>query len=270
MGDERLQPRREAFDLRSPIGQQRRRRHQQARLRSGAVLPLENQQQREHLNGLAEPHVVGQAGAQTEFREKVQPAHAHLLVGPQHAMQRIAGFDLRQALRAAQPLQGLGQPGAGDHLRPLGAVRGIGVVGNASGDVRAGEQPHGLAERQAVLLRRALHFAEALDGGLQALAIEFDPLPAHHCEAVRRRQQVADFGGGERFAIERDRPCGNRSSALCPNPDGAFPPTAPVTRGRGGRLPRHAAGMRTTTPAVSRSGTSRRSCKTSRGVQRSG
>jgi len=34
-------------------------------------------------------------------------------------------------------------------------------------------------------------------------------------------------------------------------PDGAFPPTLPVTRGRDGRLPRHAAGILTTTPANS-------------------
>ncbi len=60
------------------------------------------------------------------------------------------------------------------------------------------------------------------------------------------------------------------SSASLPMPAGALLPTLPVTRGRGGRLPRHAAGMRTTTPAVSRWGTSRRSWSASRGVQRSG
>ncbi len=38
------------------------------------------------------------------------------------------------------------------------------------------------------------------------------------------------------------------SSASWPSPDGALPPTGAVTRGRGGRLARHVAGMRTTTP----------------------
>ena len=59
-------------------------------------------------------------------------------------------------------------------------------------------------------------------------------------------------------------------SALWPSPEGALPPTVPVTRGRGGRLPLHAAGMRTTTPAASSCGTSRKTCRASAGVHRSG
>jgi len=50
----------------------------------------------------------------------------------------------------------------------------------------------------------------------------------------------------------------------------ALQPTLPVTRGRGGRFPRQAAGVRTTTPAVSSLGTSRSNCTASRGVHRSG
>ena len=48
-----------------------------------ARLALENEQQRKHLDGLAESHVVGQARAQAEFREEIEPAHAHLLIRPQ-------------------------------------------------------------------------------------------------------------------------------------------------------------------------------------------
>ena len=201
MGDERLQPRRKAFDFRRPVGEQRCRRHQQARLRPGAILALENEQQRKHLNGLAESHIVGKTGSETEFREEIKPAHADLLVGPQHALQRIAGVDLRQPLRTAQPLQGLRQPGAGDHLRPVGVGRGAHALGV---DIRAGQQPHGLAEGQAVVLGRALRFAEARDDALQVLAVEFDPPPSHQREPIRPSQQIADFGGCERFTIERD------------------------------------------------------------------
>ena len=37
--------------------------------------------QGEDLNGLAEPHVVGEAGAETEPGQKGEPTHADLLVG---------------------------------------------------------------------------------------------------------------------------------------------------------------------------------------------
>ena len=48
------------------------------------------------------------------------------------------------------------------------------------------------------------------------------------------------------------------------------PPTVPVTCGRDGRLARHDAGMRTTTPALSRSGALASRRDASCGVQRSG
>ena len=166
MRDQRLQSRREAFHFRRPVRQQRSRCDQQARLRFRAGLALENQQQRKHLNGLAESHVVGQACTQAEFGQEIKPPHAHLLVGPQGPFQRIAGIDLRQPLRAAQPLQGLRQPGAGDHLRPVGV--GYGRI--FRGDVRAGKQPHRFAEAEAVLTRGALDLVEALDHASQVFA----------------------------------------------------------------------------------------------------
>ena len=60
------------------------------------------------------------------------------------------------------------------------------------------------------------------------------------------------------------------SSASLPSPDGALPPTVAVTCGRDGRLALQVAGMRTTTPARSSSGTSPRKRRASCGVQRSG
>ena len=50
-----------------------------------------------------------------------------------------------------------------------------------------------------------------------------------------------------------------------PSPEGAFPPTVAVTFGRAGRLARHVAGIRTTTPALSSCGTSWRKRKASLG-----
>ena len=82
MGDESLQTRRKTFDLRCPVGQQRSRGYQQAGLPLAGRLALENEEQRKHLHGLAKPHVIGQARPETEFRDEIEPAHSHLLVGP--------------------------------------------------------------------------------------------------------------------------------------------------------------------------------------------
>ena len=73
MRDQRLKLGSEALDLGRPVGQQRRRRHQQARRRAAAPSALQHQQQRQHLDGLAQTHVVGQARAQSEAGQQVQP-----------------------------------------------------------------------------------------------------------------------------------------------------------------------------------------------------
>ena len=55
-----------------------------------------------------------------------------------------------------------------------------------------------------------------------------------------------------------------------PTPDGARRPTVPETLGRDGRLACQDAGIRTTTPALSSSGTAPRNRAASGGPQRSG
>ena len=136
-------------------------------------------------------------------------------------------------------------------------------------DLRSGEQPHGLREGQAVLVRRLLDVAEVVEHAAQLFAVDLDPAPAHQRQSIRLGQQLFDLGGlsASPSSVTSIR---KSSSASCPIPAGDLPPTMPVTRGRGGRLPRHAAGMRTTTPAASSSGTSLKSCMASAGVQRSG
>ena len=94
MHDHRLQAGREFFDFRRPVGQQRGGRHQQARptLRT-AILALLRQQQRQNLDRLAEPHVVGKAGAEPQSRQQMQPLHAGLLIRPQQSVQRRTRVD---------------------------------------------------------------------------------------------------------------------------------------------------------------------------------
>ena len=95
MGDDRLQARCKACDLGRPVGEQRCRRHQQAGLGPGfdiaRSLVLQHQQQRQHLDGLAEPHVVGKACAEAKSRQQIEPLHARLLIGPQRRPQRLSG-----------------------------------------------------------------------------------------------------------------------------------------------------------------------------------
>ena len=130
MGDQRLQAWRKAFDFRGPVGEQRSGRHQQAwLLLRRLALASEHEQQRRDLNGFAEPHVVGQASPEPELREQIEPAHAHLLVGPQRAVQRRAGIDARptppgcEVLSASRASQG---------LRPLAPNRGRPAASSAA------------------------------------------------------------------------------------------------------------------------------------------
>ena len=67
--------------FRRPVGKQRRRRDEEA-WTAGRLPPPQCQQQGEHLDRLAEPHVVGEAGAKPKPGQKVEPTHAGFLVLP--------------------------------------------------------------------------------------------------------------------------------------------------------------------------------------------
>ena len=108
---------------------------------------------------------------------------------------------MRQCPRIAQALQSLGQPGAGDHLRPIGVFCRDRIFGS---DIRAGEQPHGRAECQPIALSRAFDFAETLDHPFQLVAVDLDPLAAHQRQSIGTGEQFTDFLRRERLAIERD------------------------------------------------------------------
>src|ERR1700676_3896712 len=128
MGDERIQTRRKPFQFRCPIGEKRSGRNQKTWLSLVAILVSQHQQQREYLNSLAQPHIVGEAGPETELGKQVKPAHAHLLIGTQSAIQSRAGIDASQFLRTAQSLQGLREPRTRDDLPPVRLARSRVVV----------------------------------------------------------------------------------------------------------------------------------------------
>jgi hypothetical protein len=97
------QRRREALDLGLPVGKQRRGGHEQVRRLRAPRAPLVQEQERQHLDGLAEPHVVGQANAEPQRRGKDEPRHADLLIGPQRAAQIRARVGRQEPGRPAQP-----------------------------------------------------------------------------------------------------------------------------------------------------------------------
>ena len=98
----------------------------------------------DHLDGLAQAHVVGQASSQPELREEPEPANAVYLVRPQRGAKLapgLAGIDL---VGLAKSFEGLAKPFAGGHLRP--------VSGRSRGSVRLGGGEH---RRAIACLRRS-------------------------------------------------------------------------------------------------------------------
>src|SRR5439155_26995560 len=86
------EPRRETSALLLPVEAERPRHHAQRR-RGSAAFPGGGPQlaaplhQGEHLDGLAQAHVVGQATAETELPEEVEPAEAVALIAAELALE---------------------------------------------------------------------------------------------------------------------------------------------------------------------------------------
>ncbi len=70
-------------DFGRPIGQQRSWRHQHAGVLRACRLGFRHQEQRQNLDGLAQPHVVCKASAQPQCAQQMEPLHAGSLIGPQ-------------------------------------------------------------------------------------------------------------------------------------------------------------------------------------------
>ena len=118
--------RREPGHLRLPVGQQRRGENQKRRL--CGLLVLQDRQQGQHLDGLAEPHVVGQARAEPQARQEPEPGDARLLILPQRRlelaptkrrMEDFPGFASWRESRRATGRHGRTTIGAADRRRPL-------------------------------------------------------------------------------------------------------------------------------------------------------
>ena len=191
MHDQRVQLGREVLDLRRPVRQQRRRRHQQARPSPRALAAACSQQQRQHLDRLAQPHVVGQAGAEAEPGQQMQPLHAGLLIRPQRRRAAPARDRLPAPSGARSALQRLRQPRAGRHARPVGDRRHprASSATAAPASIRIAS-----AKRQAVSRRQLLGLAgTARIARSQPLAIDLDPLAAQQHQPVGAGEQRRDL-----------------------------------------------------------------------------
>ena len=203
MRDHHAERRCEALDLGRPVGQQRGRRNQQIRATCIAGSPLRSlhQEQREHLHRLAKAHVVSQARTESEAREEMQPAHAGLLIGAQcrHAAQRPY-----PAARAARDRED--RPVCSANHGPATTFAQSGALSStvSPGTMRAGEQAHRLAEREAVLPGFCFDRSKLREHPAKPVSIDFYPASAHEMQAVRRGQQRFNLCRRQRITIEAD------------------------------------------------------------------
>ena len=192
---------REAARLGDPVGEERRRRHQQARAPPVSRVALQHGQQREHLDRLAEAHVVGQAGAEAELVEEVEPADA-----------RPAGTGGASCAARRPARRGRGPPG---RRRPssVSASHGPATTRDQSGSARRGvvlaghAAPASIRSASAKLTPFApglpLRAPQLVERLAQAVGVDLDPLAADEGEPVRAREEPRDLVPRQRLPVER-------------------------------------------------------------------
>ena len=165
---------------------------------------LAQEQKRQDLDRLAEPHVVRQADAEPQRRRERQPRHAGLLVGPQRAAQigarvgRGEPAPARAAPRACARARRPPRPATSPRPPPARRPRRRSRVAPASSRMPSrNDSPLVLG-----LVPHALPVGEHL---AEPLAVQLDPLPAQPHQPARRRQELAHLGGRQRLVAQRDR-----------------------------------------------------------------
>ncbi len=185
---------REPGRLPLPVAQHRQRADQQGR--PGPPV----QQQRQQLHRLAQPHVVGQAGAQPEPVEKGQPGQTPPLVRAELPGQ--PGGRIEQLERAPR-----GRPASRSAIQPLPlvAVTGSGSSSGGSSRIIAKASPGG---------HRAAAATQERQPGLEAVGVQVDPSAAQLHQRHLRRGQVVP--ARTRSASGRRAPVPTRSPRWTP------------------------------------------------------
>ena len=190
MGDEHLQLGGETLDLQAPVVHERGRHHQQV----GAVLLVApaHRQHAEHLDGLAEAHVVGQTAAELQAAQRPQPLHADLLIRAQLGPQTGVCVDLGPQLGRAQCVEPRRQPFSGDDLRPFrpGVLR---AVHPAAVELRAGQHAHRLAEADVTRLGPLLYVTPLIENLVELVPIDLDPFALDLHQAIGGCEQGFDL-----------------------------------------------------------------------------
>ena len=240
----------EAGHFRLPVRQERGRQDQQRRASPPPV--LEPGQEGQHLDRLAQAHVVGQARAQAQAGEKPQPFHARFLVDAQRGVEIGARPSLFQVFRIAQLGQHFAQPFARVHERPLALGVALVVVGQVARAPASNRMP---STKEMPSSACAASSFQCVQGLGKFLAVDLDPLPAQQHEPILGGQQVAPFGVGKFLVAQGQMHLESRTPGRL-NFFFRLSPMVTPTRGRGRFF--HQSGSRTSTPLSSKTGTSLR------------
>ena len=174
----------EAGQLPLPVAEQRRRTHHQRRPRLQRP-PV--QVQRDHLHGLAQPHVVGQAAAQPQLTHFRQPGQASALIGSQGGPQALGRLD-GGSPRPGQPVDEVGKGAGGvelDHFAVQHQVAG---------------------ERGGQRLGSGDPWASPAPQPLEQLAVHPHPAATQPHQRALRLGQRGDLLGRQRLAAHRHLP----------------------------------------------------------------
>ncbi|MNS99907.1 hypothetical protein D3C72_1343220 [compost metagenome] len=195
--DHDLQVRGEVPGLALPVADERGGANQEPRpaLGGGKLLGvrLGLEQQGQHLDGLAQAHVVGEAGAEAELAHGRQPGVASFLVRAQGALEvlgrdgalhPIAGAEVRQELAEA----------------PLGRHRHDGQPGGLAGGVLG--QLHGVHHGHLAVALAVEEAKRALD----LVGVELDPLAAQLEQRHLHGHQPLEVLARERLVAQRQAP----------------------------------------------------------------
>ena len=183
--------------------------------RGGELLVL---QQRQHRGRLAQPHVVGQAGAEAQALQHLEPGHPALLVGAELAGEPFGrGPDVERALQLAPhqcPQLTFGRDAEDGDAGLLGADarRHLEHLADGHGALRPGL---GLVQEA----HQAIHLGRP----------ELHPLPAHVDQWRLQLGQAEELGLVDLLVAQRGLPVEGDDALLVEQAPGAGPPA------RGGR-----------------------------------
>ena len=162
--------------------------------------------QRQHLDRLAEPHVVGQTRAEAERREQMEPAHADLLIRPQRRLQSRSAPATDRGARVPQGRAVLRASRAAMRPRRPPTTRAIPRVSAASSPGRAPATSRiASANVDAFCLRQPLDALELGDASAAARRASPRPsVPRMKCSPSVAASSCREFLLRQCLAVERD------------------------------------------------------------------